>query len=236
MATTDDATQEHAVVESSAAHGDVPDLDQVEEAHARLVRERHGGDGAATSERDGQSLVEQAAQSLGGAKRLDQQQRTDAMAWLLADDDEDMRTETWEFNVGTDDNPTWVEWQVGPIDADTMKELRARARQAGSQNRQQRRQRTADGEDNFDVTLFNLLMVAHSTVSPNLGEVAAQRGVLVNGDMLAGPVEILKHRFRNKPGIVDQIAGKIMKLSGYDDDDAAKVTPQQTMVSAAGNS
>ena len=30
---------------------------------------------------------------------------------------------------------------------------------------------------------------------------------------------VLKHRFRRKPGLIDQLAGRIMDLSGYDEED-----------------
>lgn len=199
---------------------------------ARLIGAHgHGPEGD-----DAESLVDMAATSPQHAKRMEPQQKVDAMAWLLASDDtiEDSRLETWQFNVGTEQNQEWIDWTIRPLDADTMTNLRSQARAEGS-NRASRRASRGSGEPDFDVTAFNLRMVAAATVEPDLREAARVKGVEA-ADPLYGPAMLLKHRFAVKPGIVDQIAGKVMLLSGYDEDDMRRATPEIKMVNAAGNS
>jgi hypothetical protein len=83
--------------------------------------------------------------------------------------------------------------------------------------------------------VFNLRMVAAATVEPDLRRRRERKGVEA-ADPLYGPVRTAQAQFGGKPGIVDQIAGKVMLLSGYDEDDVRRATPETTMVRAAGNS
>lgn len=188
----------------------------------------------AAGDEGAQGLVEIAGSDENGrgVERLDDQEKMDALAWLLADEEEgeDTRTEKWEFNVGTEERQVWIDWVIRPIDADTMTGLRQRATARRGVNRPSRR----GAPETIDNTLFNLFMVASATVLPDLAKAAEAKGVAA-ADPLYGPVELLKHRFRNKPGIVDQIAAKVMLFSGYDDEDARRPTPEASMVRAAGN-
>lgn len=184
---------------------------------------------------DALSKIDLAASSAKAAQAMPEDARVDALSWLLEASDEegeDTRTETWDFNVGTEVAPLWLSWTIRPVDADAMNQLRAWTRTQSGGNRQQRR---SQGELNFDVSLFNLRMVAFATVEPNLAE-GAQRKNIVSADPLEGPMKLVKHAYRNKPGIVDQIATKIMLLSGYDEEDVRRHTPEVQMVRAAGNS
>lgn len=191
------------------------------------------GAGAET-ESSGQMAVEQAGVSPSHAKRMTDEQKLDALAWLLQDeeDTDEVATQNWQFNVGTEDAPAWIDWTIKALDSDTMNLLRAQARAEGGSNRAQRR--ASRGEADFDVTLFNLRMVAAATIEPDLAEAAGIKGVAA-ADPLYGPVLLLRRRFAPKPGIVDQIAGKVMLLSGYDEEDLRRATPEQTMIRAAGN-
>jgi hypothetical protein len=199
---------------------------------ARLVE----GPETAGDDRAVPASVEQAAHSNEGAKALTGEQHMDALDWLLQDDPTGgiEPTQTWTLNVGTDEQPRLIDWVIRPLDADTFTRLRAEARTG---NRQQRRQRGrgTDEEANFDVTEFNLRMVATATVVPDLGEAARMRGMEA-ADPLLGPVELLKGQFRGKPGLLDQLAGYVMLFSGYDEQDVVRATPEITMVRAAGNS
>jgi hypothetical protein len=85
-----------------------------------------------TASRRDKVAVEVAAQSPQHAKRLTDEAKMDALTWLLADTDEDdsQVTQTWEFNVGTEDVPLWIDWTIKPLDADTMNALRRARRGA----------------------------------------------------------------------------------------------------------
>lgn len=224
----EEAQREHAQTHSAG--------EQMEAAQqARLIGGSPpvGPTGAETIS-PGQTAVEVAGLSAQHAKRLSEEQKIDALAWLLQDeeDTDEVATQNWQFNVGTEDAPVWIDWTIRALDSDTMNALRQQARTEGT-NRSQRR--AGRGDDNFDVTLFNLRMVAAATLSPDLVVAAETKGVAA-ADPLYGPVLLLRRRFAPKPGIVDQIAGKVMLLSGYDEEDLRRATPEQTMVRAAGNS
>lgn len=224
--TTEDRTTEEPRLDEDAREH----LDAAQ--HGRLI----GADGETTGDEGSKLLVEQAGGTdPRGVDGLTPEQKVDAMAWLLADTDEgeDTRVETWQFNVGTEQAEVWIDWTIQPIDADTMTSLRQRARgSSGAPNRAQRRR--GGSEADFDVSLFNLFMVAAATVSPDLADAANRKGV-GSADPLDGPMQLVKHRFQNKPGIVDQIAQKVMLFSGYDEEDARRATPETLMVRAAGN-
>lgn len=222
MAATEDTKKEAAPPAERNARAD-EHLDAAQTG--RLIHE--GDEGAA-------KLVAQAAHDPKAATALSDGEKVDALSWLLADDDEgeDTRVETWQFNIGTEEMPEWIDWTIRPVDADTMNAMRQRVRG----NRTQRRARGGSGEADFDVQQFNLMMVVAATVEPNLQEAATAKNV-ATADPFDGPVVLLKHRFRNKPGIVDQIAQKVMLFSGYDEDDARRATtPEAVMVRAAKNS
>jgi hypothetical protein len=226
-ATTEDrTTEEPHLGEDAREH-----LDAAQ--HGRLIEEH----GETTGDEGSKLLVEAAGgKDPRGVDGLSPEQKVDAMAWLLADSDEgeDTRVETWQFNVGTEQAEEWIDWTIQPIDADMMTSLRQRARgSAGAPNRAQRRRRGTPEAD-FDVSMFNLFMVAAATISPDLVDAANRKGV-GSADPLEGPVMLIKHKFRNKPGIVDQIAQKVMLFSGYDEEDARRATPETVMVRAAGN-
>lgn len=187
-----------------------------------------------SSENGGRDLVEKAADSAQAAKSLTAEQHTDALAWLLQDaaDDPVAITQRWELNVGTDDHPNIIEWVVRPLDADTMNGLRQRGRAEAGQNRAQRR---GGQEPEIDLTLLNQRMVAAATVEPDLQKAAELKGVN-SADPLMGPVLLLRQQFRHKPGLLDQVAQKVMLFSGYDDADITRKTPEMQMIQAAGNS
>ena len=59
-------------------------------------------------------------------------------------------------------------------------------------------------------------IVAAGTVEPDLQQIAAQMGAPTIAAMLL-------RRFSHKPGLIGQISGEIMGLSGFDDEDVAEV-------------
>lgn len=186
------------------------------------------------TESAGRAAVDEAAQSPQAVKAMSEEKKQDAMAWLLQDAPEDPSSfvQRWEINVGTDDAPNYVEWAIKPIDADTMNQLRRRGRAEAGQNRDARR---AGTEPEIDVTVLNLRMVAVATVEPDLQEASRLKGT-ASADPLMGPVLMLAARFRHKPGIVDQIAQRVMLFSGYDEQDIVRSAPEIKMIHAAGNS
>jgi hypothetical protein len=143
-----------------------------------------------------------------GEKRVSESEILDATEWLLGDEAEDEEAlKTLEINVGTTRRQV-VQWTIRPIEPDEMRQIRRRAM---GLNRQQRR-RGATGDQQVDDFQANLLIVTEATVIPNVREVAMTKG-------LADPSAVVLHRFRHKPGLIDQIAAEIMLFSGWDEED-----------------
>lgn len=138
-----------------------------------------------------------------------------ATEWFLSDEDTP-DTKTIEINVGSADAQRWVAWVIRSVDGDVLKRIRAEG-----QNRAARRSRQATGMADVDPQEANARIVVEGTVHPNLDRIvdAKMPADRRPSDPNAARVMVVKHRFRNKPGLIDQIAGEIMSLSGYDEED-----------------
>lgn len=134
-----------------------------------------------------------------------------ATEWLLSDEQQ-VNTRKLSVRIGgSDDEPIYAGWVISAIPVDV---IRAAEREAVG-NRAQRR--AADG--GYDELKANLRVVAEGTREPDVKAIARQQG-------MADPTVLLRQRFRFRPGVLTQIAGEIMSLSGFDTED----------VRAAGNS
>jgi hypothetical protein len=176
---------------------------------AQEVRERQQSQVRAEASdgepREGRDLIDAAARSASGrGEKLSQEEVEDATEWFLSDESEDL-TDDIQLNVGTRRKPKWITWVIRSVDLDELRRIR---RQSRSQNRRAR----ITGQADFDGDRANLQIVLRGTVAPDLHGAAKQMG-------LVDPADALRKRFRAKPGLIDQIAGEIMSLSGYDEDD-----------------
>jgi Phage XkdN-like tail assembly chaperone protein, TAC len=129
---------------------------------------------------------------------------TSALEWFLSEDpDEDAEpVHVLELNVGVGDHPKWITWTVRPIDTD---ELRRIQRTTSALRRRGRQDDLAIDQ------LGNLKIIIAGSVDPDVEEIARQQGVT--------PEAMLQKRFRTKPGLIAQMSGQIMALSGFDDED-----------------
>src|SRR4051812_44208265 len=128
----------------------------------------------------------------------------EATKWFLEADNEDFVTDEIKLNVGTKNKPSWIVWSVRSIHRDRIDQIR-------KQSRTERR-----GVIEANEMQANLRIAAEGTIAPDLRDPAI-RG------QYADPADALNARFRAKGGLIDQIAGKIIELSGYDDDDVKEV-------------
>lgn len=140
----------------------------------------------------------EAVRKVAAGSRVSPTEENAAVEWFLSD--EDPIEKAIEFNVGTEDKPKWIPWTVQPVDMEVLRRIRKSA---------QNTRRGAEGLDEVDA---NLKIVVAGTVNPDLKEMARQRGV-------PAPEEALRLRFASKPGLLGQIAGEILSLSGYDAED-----------------
>lgn len=136
-----------------------------------------------------------------------------ATEWFLSDD-EDPDTDYFEMNVGTPEEPRWIGWTIRSVDTEVLKRIRRQG-----ENRSSRRRGGGVGLGDIDPQEANARIVLEGTITPDLYEVAQKKGVQNTADPSVGAMQVLKHRFRRKPGLIDQIAGRIMDLSGYNEDD-----------------
>lgn len=129
---------------------------------------------------------------------------TSALEWFLSEDpdEETEATHILEINVGIGENPKWVRWVVRPIDTD---ELRRIQRTTSALRRRGRQDDLAIDQ------LGNLKIIIAGSVDPDVETLARDRGVT--------PEAMLQKQFRTKPGLIAQISGQIMALSGFDDED-----------------
>jgi hypothetical protein len=138
-----------------------------------------------------------------------QQEQADALDWFLADADDTDLTHTFQMNVGSIKDKHWIDWTVQPVDMDRLRRIR-RSSQQGS-----RRARITGSQD-FDEIAANVQVVLEGTVRPDLRDAAKRMGIV-------DPGIAVRTRFAHKPGLLAQIAGEIMSISGYDDDDVREV-------------
>lgn len=159
-------------------------------------------------DREGQDLI----QAVAADRSLSDVERADALDWFMSDDNESF-THVMQLNVGNPKKANWRDWEIRPIDMDTLRRIRKQSTTKGA--------RRGDIGD-LDEVEINLRIVVEGTVTPDLKVAAKNKGII-------DPADALSHRFRMKPGLVGQIAGEIMSISGYDEADVREVE-------AAGNS
>lgn len=161
----------------------------------------------------GRTAVEEAAKSPETAKEMAASERMDAVEWFMADDpDEAPAQRKLELDVSTDpDHPKIIEWVVQALERETIQQIRDKAKKAPG------RRRARQGDESAEnVAVANTRIAAAGTLYPNL------RDERVRGDFM-DPADALKYRFRNKSGIIDQIAGHVIEVSGYDEADVQEV-------------
>lgn len=143
--------------------------------------------------------------ALEADKAISRPEASSALEWFLAEDpeesEEETATHTIEINVGVGVE-RWISWVVRPIDDD---ELRRIQRQSAVMRRRSRQDDVAIDQ------LGNARVIVQGSVDPDIEQIAAQQ----NKD----PVAVVMKRFKKKPGLIAQLAGQIMALSGFDDED-----------------
>lgn len=159
------------------------------------IRESRAGAAAVAAARDGQKMREGEMAS--------------ALDWFLNEDPAAAASETQsvELNFGTQDSPKWVPWTIKAVPMEVMRAIRKKAQSS-------RLARTTGETDEYRV---NLEIVVEGTVDPDIKE--ATRILNEQGRFAGDPIDALRAKFQPKPGYVAQLAGKIMTLSGFNDED-----------------
>jgi hypothetical protein len=141
---------------------------------------------------------------LGHDRPVSEPEATSALEWFLSEDpdEETEPTHVLELNVGVGDAPKWVSWIVRPIDSDELRRIQRTTSALRRRGRQ---------DDLAIDTLGNLKIIMAGSVDPDIEALARDRGVT--------PEALLQKQFRTKPGLIAQLSGQIMALSGFDDED-----------------
>lgn len=150
-------------------------------------------------------------QAAAKGEKLSPEEIVDATEWLLTDTPLEDFTHELRINVGSARTEKWIDWLIRPVDLDTLRRIR-KAAQGQTRAAQRRAQTTGE----LDEVEANVRIVVEGTVEPNLRDVANQL-------QLVDPADVLRKNFAHKPGLLGQIAGEIMGISGYDDEDVREV-------------
>ncbi len=157
-------------------------------------------------EKQGADVISAAADG----KKLSNKETENALDWFLSDENEEF-TQELKLNVGSHSKPKWIVWEIRPVDLDTLRRIRRQA-----QAEMSRANRRAGQVGEIDEVEANVRIVLEGTATPDIYAIAKQKG-----DVDASTT--LKRRFSHKPGLIGQISGEIMSISGYDDEDVREV-------------
>lgn len=131
----------------------------------------------------------------GSASDAEAQNATD---WFVGEDGGEELTDSFKLNVGSKKTPRWIVWTIKSLEREYIDAVRKQERSG----------------DEVDANRVNLRLAASATVDPNLQD--------LRGDY-ADPADALQRRFQRKGGLIDQIANRVVELSGYDDDDIKEI-------------
>lgn len=150
-----------------------------------------------------------AVDALANGDKITATAEAEATAWYLDEDYLDSEPATHAFQIDLApykaDKRRLVTWVIQPVDRDYIQQIR---------KENTRREGTREEVNDMGV---NLALVVAATVEPDLRDPRV-RGVYQD------PADVLRLRFfRHKSGLIDQIANKVMAVSGYDDEDVAEV-------------
>lgn len=173
------------------------------------VANQSGSDKPKNPDLAGRAAVDQAADHPDAISPQTAQSATD---WFLnPDDEESVAWATLPVNVAPAGKPERVvPFKIQVVDRDEIKRLR---KEATFQR--------PDGTEEIDEMEANLRIAVEGLLEPNVKDDDKLR--VVRGQQYLDPGDALRARFAHKPGIIDQIAGKIVQISGYNSADVKEV-------------
>jgi hypothetical protein len=117
-----------------------------------------------------------------------------------------------KLNLGTKEKPEWVRWVIMPVE-DTLITKFRRESQVGTRAQKRR------GDAEVDEARVALKVVRAGTVDPDPKELA--RAMQTGPD----PLDAIRAFFKRKQktGIITQVSGEILSISGWDDEDVQEV-------------
>jgi hypothetical protein len=144
---------------------------------------------------------------------LTDQQVHDATEWFMSDEEEIEGFKDFDLNVGQQ-TPKWVRFRAGALLRERINEIREQNTATVTDPR------TGRDEKKINEAGVNLRIAAEGLLIPNLKDPKTRR---VRGQDYMDPADALTARFAHKPGLIDQITGEVIDVSGYNDDDKREV-------------
>lgn len=135
-----------------------------------------------------------------------------ATEWFLSEDEQEVAFDTIELNVGGPQGSSkekWVPFKIQVVDRDEIRRIRQEATAVGR-----------DGTPEVNEMEANLRIAVKGLMDPDLSQPENRK---VRGQSYLDPGDALAARFAHKSGLIDQLAGKIVELSGYNDADVREV-------------
>lgn len=190
-----------------------PDTSPSQLSDEQIARRFEHATGDFDEDNPERAAVEAAADKQDNQKLTDETLE-DATAWFMSSNPEEtVAYRTLALNVSSDPDVVHeVKWVVQALPRERIAKIRAGTQNSAEGRRRQRQER--------DLVLEQLdssaKIAAEGTVVPNL------RDPKVLGEY-ADPVTALRARLQNKPGLIDQISGHVLEVSGYNDDDVREI-------------
>ena len=217
----DPVTAQHAKRAAPESNGDEPVLPAMEEplqptGHPDIERE---GEPPVTPESKGKRLIEKIADD--NYEPSDNEQAA-ALEFMLDAFHERLPADAFQerlyINVGTPRRPKKILWVIQALDRHTIR----RIEESVTSSRGVQQGRGASPEVRF---ITSVRIVVEGTVVPDLKAGAMQIGI-------GSPHDFLEESLKFKSGLIEQIAGEVYGLSGFDQSDVSDAVE----VAAAGNS
>lgn len=132
-----------------------------------------------------------------------------ATEWFLSEEEQEVAFKDIEINVGVNEDK-WIPIRIQVVDRDEIRRIR---QEATAVNR--------EGVPEVNEMEANLRIAVEGLLDPNVKGDEKLR--TVRGQKYLDPGDALKARFAVKSGLIDQLSGKIVELSGYNDADVREI-------------
>ena len=161
---------------------------------------------ATEAPRTGASAVTKAADT---PDNTTPQERSEALAWFLDPEPDESAYDYVELNVGgRGANEKWVRFKIQSLQRERITQIREESTRGR-------------GDDaKTDANEANLKIAVEGLIDPDLSKTSNRK---VRGQQYQDPADALVARFAHKGGLIDQLAGAVVELSGYDEKDKREV-------------
>lgn len=143
---------------------------------------------------------------------IDAQTAGSALDWFLDPDPQEIAKGKITVNVATvGQKKHEVEMTLQVLDRDRIREIRKECEVI-----------KGDGEREINEMEANLRIATEGLIDPNPRDIVAQKQK-IRGQVFLDPADVVRTRFLHKPGAIDNIATRVLELSGYNDKDVGEI-------------